>query len=215
MKNKLSFSVVFFLFILLKVNAQNEIYIVTEKYDGIVSSPPTFDSVYVTNPMGITTKYSIPSYITNQAGHDSQFNVILNGITSLGYKFIKPVQREGISSSTLANPYCIIRTIYLAKTWLASVNELSEGDSTQISVKVFPNPTLSLLNLEVSSVNDFERNEVIIFNQLGFVVFSIPINYHDSKIITIDVSSLKAGTYLLSIKNKIHYSKPCEFIKLN
>lgn len=213
MKKKLSFSVVFVLFLFLKVDAQNEIYIITEKYDGIVSSPPTFDSVYVTNPLGITTKYSIPSYITNQAGHDSQFNVILNGITSLGYKFIKPVQREGISNSTLANPYCIIRTIYLAKTWLASVHELSEGDSTQISVKAFPNPSLSSLNLEISSVKDFEPNEVVIFNQLGFVVFSIPINYYDSKIINIDVSSLKAGTYLLSVKNKSHYSKACKFIK--
>ena len=213
MKKKFSFSVLYVLFLFLKVNAQNEIYIITEKYDGIVSSPPTFDSLYVTNPLGITTKYSIPSYITNQAGHDSQFNIILNGITSLGYKFIKPVQREGISNSTLANPYCIIRTIYLAKTWLASVHELSEGDSTQITVKAFPNPSLATLNLDISSVKDFEPNEVVIFNQLGFVVFSILINYYDSKIINIDISSLKAGTYLLSVKNKNHYSKPYKFIK--
>jgi hypothetical protein len=212
MKKKLSFSVVFVLFLLLKVNAQNEIYIITEKYDGIVSSPPTFDSVYVTNPLGITTKYSIPSYITNQAAHDSQFNIILNGITSLGYKFIKPVEREGISNSTLANPYCIIRTIYLAKTWLASVHELSEGDSKQISVKAFPNPTFSSLNLEILSVKGYEPNEVVVFNQLGFIVFSLPINYVENSIVNLDVSSLKAGTYLLSVKNKNYYSKPCKLI---
>jgi hypothetical protein len=213
MKKKFGFSVLLVLFLLLKVNAQNEIYIITEKYDGIVSSIPTFDSVFVTNPLGIITKYSIPSYITNQAGHDSQFNIILNGITSLGYKFIKPVEREGISNSSIANPYCIIRTIYLAKTWLASVHELSEGDSKQITVKTFPNPTSSSLNLEILSIKEFEPNEVIIFNQLGFVVSAIPINYFEGKIINIDVSSLKAGTYLLSVKNKTYYSKPCKFIK--
>ena len=213
MKKKFGFSVLLVLFLLLKVSGQNQIYIITEKYDGIVSNPPTFDSVYVTNPLGITTKYSIPSFITNPGGHDSQFNIILNGITSLGYKFIKPVQGQGISNTALANPYCIIRTIYLAKTWLASVHELSESDSTQISVKAFPNPTHSSLNLEISSVKDFEPNEVVIFNQLGFIVLSIQINYYYSKIINIDVSSLKAGTYLLSVKNKSHYSKPFKFIK--
>ena len=79
MKKKFSFIVLLVLFLLMKVSGQNQIYIITEKYDGIVSNPPTFDSVYVTNPLGITTKYSIPSFITNQAGHDSQFNIILNG----------------------------------------------------------------------------------------------------------------------------------------
>lgn len=212
MKKKLSLSVLCLLCFII-VNAQNEIYIITEKYDGIISSPSTFDSVYVTNPSGITTKYSIPSYITNQAGHDSQFNIILNGITSLGYKFIKPIEREGISNSFIANPYCIIRTIYLAKNWFASVQELSEGNCKQISVKTFPNPTSSLLNLEILSTKEFEPNEVIIFNQLGFVVSTIPINYFEGKIINIDVSSLKEGTYLLGVKNKTYYSKPCKFIK--
>lgn len=211
MKKQVRF-IIFCLLYFKIVNAQNEMYIVTEKYDGIISSPPTFDSVYVTNPLGITTKYSIPSYITNQAGHDSQFNIILNGITSLGYKFIKPVQREGVSNGLLANPYCIIRTIYLAKSWSASVHELSKGNSKQITVKTFPNPTSTSLKLEIACVIGFEPDEVVIFNQLGYIIFSLPIKYVENNIVNLDVSSLKTGSYMLSVKNKTYYSEPRKII---
>ncbi len=98
-----------------KINAQNDIYIISERYDGTVASRPTFDSVYVTNPAGVSTRYSIPSYITNPGGHDSQFNIILNGIIKLGYKIITPVQLEGVVNSTLPKPYFTIRTMYLSK----------------------------------------------------------------------------------------------------
>ena len=115
MKKQFSISALFILFSFIKVSAQNEIYIITEKYDGIVATAPTFDSVYVTSPTGVTNKYKIPSYVTNPGVHDSQFNIILNGITSLGYRIITPAESQGISNTTLAQPYCIIRTIYLSK----------------------------------------------------------------------------------------------------
>jgi hypothetical protein len=115
MKKQFSISALFILFSFFKVSAQNEIYIISEKYDGIVLTAPTFDSVFVTSPTGVTTKYKIPSYVTNPGGHDSQYNIILNGITSLGYRIITPAEREGISNAALAQPYCVIRTIYLSK----------------------------------------------------------------------------------------------------
>ena len=115
MKKQFSISALFILFSFIKVSAQNEIYIITEKYDGFVLTAPTFDSVYVTSPTGVTNKYKISSYVTNPGGHDSQYNIILNGITSLGYRIITPAESQGISNTTLAQPYCIIRTIYLSK----------------------------------------------------------------------------------------------------
>ena len=117
MKKQFGISALFILFSFFKVNAQNEIYIISEKYDGIVVNAPTFDSVYVTSPTGVTTKYSIPSYVTNPGGHDSQYNIILNGITSLGYRIITPAEKEGVSNSSLPSPerYYIIRTMYLSK----------------------------------------------------------------------------------------------------
>lgn len=115
MKKQFSVSAFFILFAFLKVNAQNEIYIISEKYDGIIQSVPTFDSVFVTSPTGVTTKHKIPSYITNPGGHDSQYNIILNSVTSLGYRVITPAEKEGVSNPALAQPYCIIRTIYLSK----------------------------------------------------------------------------------------------------
>jgi hypothetical protein len=114
MKKQLIISTLFVLSFV-KVNAQNDIYIISEKYDGIVVNAPTFDSVYVTNPAGVTTKYKVPSYVTNPGEHNSQFNIILNGITNLGYKIITPVEKEGVSNSTLPQPYCAIRTMYLSK----------------------------------------------------------------------------------------------------
>jgi hypothetical protein len=115
MKKQFSISALFILISFFKINAQNEIYIISEKYDGIVVNAPTFDSVFVTSPAGLTTKYTIPSYVTNPGGHDRQYNIILNSITSLGYRIITPAEKEGVSNSTLPQPYCIIRTIYLSK----------------------------------------------------------------------------------------------------
>ena len=69
------------LFITSKLRGQNSIYIISE-----VSSyaAPFFDSVYVTSPTGSVAAYKIP-YINNVAGHDAALNLILNGVTTLGY----------------------------------------------------------------------------------------------------------------------------------
>jgi len=79
---------VVFLSISFIVNGQSGMYIVTEKYDITVSTIPTFDSVYVTNPSGITVSYKIPILVVNTPGHDSQLNIIFNGINSQGYKLV-------------------------------------------------------------------------------------------------------------------------------
>jgi len=99
----------------LKAKAQNEIYIITEKYDGVVSTVPTFDSVFVTNPSGVTTIYTITNFVSNPSSHNTQFNIILNGITSLGYKVFTPIQTQGIVNPSLGQPNFVMNTLYLAK----------------------------------------------------------------------------------------------------
>lgn len=67
---------------------QNNIYIVTERWD---NTSPTYawDSVFVTSPAGIVSKHLIPHFGHDIAGHDSQLNIIFNGITTLGYTFVE------------------------------------------------------------------------------------------------------------------------------
>lgn len=63
---------------------QNNIYMITEQYTS--NQDFSSDKVYVTDPAGVVTTYTIPHFFTDPSNHDSQFNLILNGITSQGYK---------------------------------------------------------------------------------------------------------------------------------
>jgi hypothetical protein len=67
---------------------QNAHYIITEKWDGQVIGMPTYDSVFVTDPTGITTTYSITPLYLDVAAHDAEFSAILNGVTNLGYQIV-------------------------------------------------------------------------------------------------------------------------------
>ena len=69
------------LFITSKLRGQNSIYLISEVYSIVA---PFFDSVYVTSPTGLVAAYKIPN-ISNVAGHDAALNVILNGVSTLGY----------------------------------------------------------------------------------------------------------------------------------
>jgi len=67
---------------------QSNVYMITEKFDS-GGGDFTLDSVFVTDPAGLTTAYSIPHFIPDPSGHDSQFNMILNSITNLGYEIVE------------------------------------------------------------------------------------------------------------------------------
>jgi hypothetical protein len=97
--------------------AQNNVYIVTEKYDGQIGFLPSFDSVFVTSPQGITTSYSIPNYISNTAAHNSQFNTILNGIISQGYRVMEMGDWHfAVNNSLLGGNFIFeLRTIFLGQ----------------------------------------------------------------------------------------------------
>ncbi len=63
---------------------QNSVYIITEVYKSGGGPTTNWDSVYVTSPTGSVTGYRIP-WRENVAGRDAALNVIINGVTSLGY----------------------------------------------------------------------------------------------------------------------------------
>jgi hypothetical protein len=94
--------------------AFSQVYIITEKYDGMISTPPSFDSVFVTNPTGVTTSYSLPHQILNISAHNAQFSQIINSVISLGYKVISITPPEGIVNNSLPPPHFALRTIYLS-----------------------------------------------------------------------------------------------------
>lgn len=94
------------------------IYMLTEKYVNINnggSFSPSWDSVYVTNPTGAVVAYSIANNSFDVRGHNSQFNVIINGIISNGYRIIE--MSEWTSSYFIysggVNEYVYVRTIFL------------------------------------------------------------------------------------------------------
>lgn len=91
----------------LSAYSQNGIYIVTEKFDGMVSSP-TYDSVFVTNPSGVTTVQTIPHINKNLKNHNSTLNLIFNNISQLGYKMVA----NGPMQLGFNNPYYYTHTWY-------------------------------------------------------------------------------------------------------
>jgi hypothetical protein len=96
--------------------AQNGVYMITEVYSQNYSTTEViYDSVYVTNPSGITVGYSIPLFTTNISAHNSQLNIIINGITSQGYKIVTRDWENGATSSKSTTTR-FYKTLFLANT---------------------------------------------------------------------------------------------------
>ena len=94
---------------------QNGVYMITEVYrQNYSTTAMIYDSVYVTNPAGVTVSYSIPLFTSNVIAHNSQFNIILNGITSQGYKIITTDWEIGSTSNTTSTS-TFYKTIFLAQ----------------------------------------------------------------------------------------------------
>jgi hypothetical protein len=106
------FILIFLLTPLLFQAQTNAIYILTEKWDG-AGIPATYDSIFVTNPSGVTTSYSIPPLTSNPAGHDHHLSIIINDITSLGYRIISNENWSYPMYSNSFNPGFYIRAMFL------------------------------------------------------------------------------------------------------
>ena len=90
---------------------------ITEKISGWSSSfsGTLCDSVFVTTPTGVSTSYSIPNLSFNPSGHDKQLNIIINGITALGYRPIDGNWNYPISvlNNAVPNVPFLLRTMLL------------------------------------------------------------------------------------------------------
>jgi hypothetical protein len=98
---------------LFAIGQTNAVYILTEKFDGGGGYPATYDSVFVTTPAGVTNTYSIPPLISNPQGHDQQLSIIINGITSLGYKILSDENWSYPMFSNAYNPGFYLKVMFL------------------------------------------------------------------------------------------------------
>lgn len=190
--------------------AQNNMYMITEK---IAMNPPGIDSLFVTSPTGTTIGYSLPNYAVNPAGHDSQFNLILNNIINTGYQLADMGNWYSTTSITPSLYNYLIRTIFLKEPWTLASQELDSANSTQLNInKIFPNPTDGISTLECSYTNGFEPVELIVYDLNGFIVLKHLINKSTLNSFDVDFSKLSNGEYFVTLKNNKVYCKPVNII---
>ncbi len=87
-----------------------------------------------------------------------------------------------------------------------------EAKTSQVSVKVYPNPTNGLVSLEILSSKELKPLEINVIDELGYIVFTQMITDYTDNIYELNISSLKQGVYLLSVKTKNYYTIPCKLI---
>ena len=89
---------------------------------------------------------------------------------------------------------------------------MEEAKTSQISVKAYPNPTNGIVNFEILFSIELKPLEIDIIDELGYIVFTKMITDYSSNIYNLNISQLKHGIYLLSVKTKDYYSIPCKLI---
>ncbi|HEX7584304.1 MAG TPA: glycoside hydrolase family 44 protein [Prolixibacteraceae bacterium] len=77
---------------------------------------------------------------------------------------------------------------------------ISEHKNQADEIKIFPNPATDKLNVSISS-NVAEPTKVTVFDQSGRKIQTLEINYDGYSPITVNLSTLSEGFYLLSVKN--------------
>jgi hypothetical protein len=89
---------------------------------------------------------------------------------------------------------------------------MEEAKTSQVAVKVYPNPTNGLVSVEIFSSKELKPLEINVIDELGYIVFTQMITDYSSNIYSLNISALKQGVYLLSVKTKNYYSIPCKLI---
>lgn len=180
----------------------------------IIGSTPTLDNLNVdgTNLMITYITYQWQSQTIGRS--TSAWSDIL-GATSKDYlppaSSIKVIQGSGrgTPSFVLESSYNYRRIAkvnyqFLTTKWVSGTissysNESSlTGTSSEPSIKLYPNPTPSILNIQ--STTDISNSKVTITNIIGNITNQ---NYSiiNPNLISIDVSELTTGTYFITIEN--------------
>ena len=77
-----------------------------------------------------------------------------------------------------------------------STSSISENSDQLTVLKVYPNPIHDMLTIEISSLSDTTKE---LYTMIGELVISGELN---SKLNTIDLSSLASNIYILKVNNK-------------
>ena len=178
----------------------------------MISTLPSFDSVFFKNPAGVTTSYSIPNQVINISAHNAPFSKIINSVISLGYKVIWITPPEGFVNNSLPPPYFSLRTIYLSVPWSAS--GLEEVTATLKSFILSPNPanTFVYISLDYSLKGE---SEVVFISEAGYISHKHSIgNIYKYEKYNIDISKITVGKYLVTIVSGKTYTTPKKLIVL-
>ena len=192
----------------LSINAysQSGLYIVSEKfnYSPPPSTTPYYDSVFVTNPLGITTVSVIPNLNKNLKTHNSSLNLIFNAITVLGYKMVGngPLQ-QGFEV------YSYMNTWYFQQPWTTAGLKPAGVNSSEFRIeKVYPNPCDEVLNIKLSK--KMSNAYIVILSLKGYIIHKTDINETD--FISIDVRKFSSATYIVRLVDDKFYSEAVKII---
>ena len=182
----------------LNAYSQNGIYIVTEKFDGMFSAP-TYDSVFVTNPLGVTTFQVIPHIHLNLKNHNTSLNIIFNNITQLGYKMVE----NGPMQLGFNTPAYYTHTWYFCQPWTSAGLEPAGANNSQLKIiEVFPNPCDQFMNIKLSQ--KMKKASLVIINAEGYIMQKSEI--YDDEIITLNVSKYTPGIYFVRLVDDRFYT---------
>jgi len=104
-------------------------------------------------------------------------------------------QTESITQSWEANDWALNQqTIY----YWSPFNPLAIGEYDNVSVRIFPNPAISKLNIELPDEYTVEDVIIEIIDLNGRMISK---SAHESQFIQLDVAGLERGLYLVKIQN--------------
>lgn len=168
-----------------------------------------YDSVYVTNPSGITVGYSIPLFTANVPEHNNQLNIIINGITSQGYKMVTREWENGTTSSSSSSS-TFYKTIFFAQPWTTAGLIPAGVNNSQIQIlAIYPNPTADIANVKFAS--NLQNSKLFLINSAGYIIDDFDISNLTE--FSFNTSSLISGSYMLIIVSNGFYSEYKTIIK--
>ncbi|MCX6825127.1 MAG: T9SS type A sorting domain-containing protein [candidate division SR1 bacterium] len=172
--------------------------------DGLTINPvPAVTFVNITNTINVNTPaFDLMNYVSPIFG-------TFTGPGVVGSMFNPSVAGVGVHMVTYTYVYpltgCDASQIQYIPVGGVGIDEVNAAVS---AVNIFPNPTSTNLNL--TGINTKEIKSLKVINMLGEVVYSTPINAEQ---ITINVSELSSGTYIISFMNTDGISIGRHFMK--
>ncbi|WP_179337805.1 T9SS type A sorting domain-containing protein [Winogradskyella ludwigii] len=144
------------------------------------------------------------NYLTNEI---VDINNLQDGVTHVGYVFggIESTQENifFINDGTQSSVSNLAFKVFINKSTL-SVNEVALNPNNIYNIKIYPNPSNGIFSIEVFIPNT-DQNTLEVYNLLGENVKSIPIEKSIGlKEISLDLTNMASGEYILVVKNKQH-----------